>query len=124
MHQHMFELKAMVIGLLSGFIGFMFDVPWPTLWTAAFGAFIGLSLKPSTSLKNGICLVLLGAGSVGLIVPFFTSHPPTVPEKSIAFAIAVLVIGGRNLIPDGIQAIFKAGIDRLIELIRTSWGPK
>lgn len=124
MHHHLYEIKAMLIGMLSGFIGFMFDVPWPTLWTAAFGAFIGLSLKPATSLKNGVLLVLFGAGSVGLIVPFFTSDPPSVPEKSIAFVIAVVAIGGRNLLPQASQDILKAGIDRVIDLIKTSWGPK
>jgi hypothetical protein len=123
MHQHLFELKAMLIGALGTFVGFMFDVPWPTLWTAAFGAFIGLSFKPATSLKNGFCLVLFGACSIGLMVPFVTSHPPTVPEKSISFFMALIVIGGRNLLPLACQSILQAAIDRVVELIK-GWGTK
>lgn len=124
MHHHLNEAWALLGGLLTGFIGFMFDVPWPTIWTAGFGAFIGLALKPATSLKNGFFIVILGACSVGLIVPFFTSQPPSVPEKSIAFLIAMIAIGGRNLLPQASQDILKAGVDRIIELIKTSRGPK
>lgn len=123
MHHHFNEVAAVVGGLLTGFIGFMFDVPWPTIWTAGFGAFIGLALQPATSLKNGMGIVVLGACAVGLVVPFFTSQPPSVPEKSIAFVIALIAIGGRNLLPQASQDILRAGVERLIDLIK-GWGPK
>ena len=115
MHHHFNEAWAVIGGVLTGLLGFMFDVPWPTLWTAAFGSFVGLGLKPPTSLKNGVGLVVFGACSIGLIIPFFTSYPPSVPEKSVSFVIAVIVIGGRNLLPQASQDILKAGFDTLIE---------
>lgn len=123
MHHQIHEPVTILLGALTAMIGFMFDVPPATLWTAASGCFIGLALKPATCIKYGMLLVFGGAAGVGWLIPFFTSDPPSVPEKSIAFVLAVILIGGRNLLPEASQNILKAGIDRLIELIKT-WGSK
>lgn len=120
---HFNQTGAVIIGYVLGFIGFMFDVPIATLWTAAFGACLGLALKPPTSLKYGALLIFAGAAAVGLIVPFFTTEPPSYPEKSIAFLIALIVIGGRCLLPQLAQDVLKAAGDRFIQLI-SGWGPK
>lgn len=122
MHQ-IDQLITFFVGILLGIIGFMFDVPPATLWTAAFGACMGLALKPPMSVKIGILIIIGSAFSVGLMVPFFVSNPPTNPEKSISFVIALISVAGRNLLPQLAQDILTAFGDRIIELIK-GWRPK
>lgn len=120
---HLNNAYIIITGIISGLIGFGFDVQAATLWTAAFGACIGVAFKPPCKVWHGVALIFGGAASVGLLVPFFTPNLPSYPEKSLAFLIAVLLIGGRNLLPAGIEKAITAGLDSLAAWIST-WRPK
>lgn len=121
-------------GAIGSVIGFMFDVPAGTLWAAAFGSVIGVAMRPPVTMRTGALLILVGAASIGLILPLLMPHlGEGTPQKSIAFIAAVVFIGGRNLVPDITQdvmkefglsaiAIIKAGTDRIIAKISTKSG--
>ncbi|OZA06755.1 MAG: hypothetical protein B7X95_01380 [Methylophilaceae bacterium 17-44-8] len=123
LNTHLNNAYILITGIVSGLIGFGFDVQAATLWTAAFGACIGVAFKPPVKVWHGFAIIILGGASVGLLVPLITSSPPKYPEKSLAFLLAVVLIGGRNLLPAGIEQTITAGFNRLAALIST-WGPK
>lgn len=120
---HLNNAYILIAGIVSGLIGFGFDVQGATLWAAAFGCCIGVAIKPPLKVWHGFVIIILGGASVGLLVPLITSDPPRYSEKSLAFLLAVILIGGRKLLPDGIEKTIEAGFNRLAVLIST-WGPK
>lgn len=120
---HLNNAYIFITGIISGLIGFGFDVQAATLWTAAFGACIGVAFKPPVKVSHGVALIFGGAAGVGLLVPFFTHNLPAYPEKSLAFVVALFLIGGRNLLPSGVERLIEAFFNRLAALIST-WGPK
>lgn len=123
MHDHLNQLIILFATLVSGLFGLLFDVGPATLWVAAIGSAIGAALNPPIQLRYGFLMIVLGTLAAGFIVPLFTHHLNTYPEKSIAFLLAVILVGGRNLLPIIIQNVFQALVDRLIQLI-SAWGPK
>lgn len=120
---HLNNLYIIITGIVSGLIGFGFDVQPATLWTAAFGACIGVAFKPPIKVWHGVLLIVGGAAGVGLLVPLFTYNLPSYPEKSLAFVIAVILLGGRNLLPGGLERLIETFFNRLAALIST-WGTK
>lgn len=120
---HLNNAYILITAIVTGLIGFGFDVQAPTLWAAAFGCCIGVAFKPPVKVWHGFAIIILGGASVGLLVPLFMSDPPKFQEKSVAFLLAVILIGGRKLLPEGIEQTIAAGFNRLAVLIST-WGPK
>lgn len=120
---HLNNAYILITGIISGLVGFGFDVQPATLWTAAFGACIGVAVKPPEKVWHGFLLIIFGAASVGLLVPLVTSDPPSYPEKSLSFVIAVFLIGGRFLLPKGIEQTITAVFTAAAAWIST-WRPK
>jgi hypothetical protein len=123
LNTHLNNAYILITGIVSGLIGFGFDGQEATLWTAAFGACIGVALKPPKKVWHGFALIFGGALGVGLLMPFFTHWLPSFPQKNLAFVVAVIVIGGRYLLPQRVEKTIAAGFDRLDTFIST-WGPK
>ena len=123
MHDHFNQIMMMLIALVSSLFGLLFDVGPATLWVAAIGSALGAALNPPIQLRYGFLLIVQGTLAAGFIVPLFTLNLIKYPEKSIAFLLAVMLVGGRNLLPIVIQKVFQALVDRLIQLI-SAWGPK
>lgn len=120
---HLNNAYIVITGIVSGLIGFGFDVQPATLWTASFGACIGVAFKPPIKAWHGVLLIIGGAAGVGLLVPFFTPNLPSYPEKSLAFVIAVILLGGRNLLPTKIEQTIDTAFKQL-ELWISTWRPK
>jgi hypothetical protein len=120
-----------IFGLFTGLIGFMFDVPAPTLWAAAVGSVMGIAIRPAISMRSGGLLVLSATVAIGLAVPIVMYFMPDgLPQKSVAALLSILMIGGRNLIPTIIQdvmkefgetskRVIKASGDRMVLVITT-----
>jgi hypothetical protein len=95
-----------IFGLFTGFIGFMFDVPAATLWTAAVGSMIGIAIRPPISMREGGLLVIGVTVAIGLAVPLALYFlPEGLPQKSVSALLAVFAIGGRNLLPTILQEV-------------------
>jgi hypothetical protein len=118
-------------GIVGTVIGFMFDVPGGTIWAAAFGSVIGIAVRLPSSMLKGALVLLAGTFSIALLLPLLMPHlAEGTPQKSIAFIIAAVVIGGRNLLPEisedvmrefgaSAKAIIKAITDRIVNKIST-----
>ena len=135
MQDNLVQILMFIGGLISGFIGFMFDVPPPTLWTAIFGCVCGVAIRPPVSMIFGAVLIVLVAAATGLLLPIIDPALPTnIPQKSISFVAAFIVIAGRNLLPDiaqetmssigvNLQKVINAAGDRAVTFI-TTFGKK
>jgi hypothetical protein len=124
MHDHLAQVAIVLGGMISGFIGFMFDVPAATLWTAAFGSALGVAFRPASEMKIGAALIIVGAAAIALLVPLvMPGLSEGVPQKSVSFLLALVTIGGRNLLPEITEGVMRAIGARLVGFI-SNFGKK
>ncbi len=108
---------TIAFGIITSVVGFMFDTPPATLLAILGGASMGVAIKRPVGLFNGLIIVICCTGALAWVLPAFTDNPTT--QKAIGVVAALVISGGRDLLPSSIDKVFNAGVDQLIAVIKS-----
>ena len=131
MQDNIYNLIIFVGGLLSVFIGHMFDVPPAILWTAAIGSAAGVAIRKPSNKIHALGWIFVGTMAMGFAIPLI-AHFWWVPIAIIArpLGIEFSIIRELSVLPLPVQKAmavfipmvfigyrhkFKDWIDRLID---------
>lgn len=122
MHDQIVQTLAVLGGLLSGMLAWMFDVPAPTVFAAFMGACFGVAISKEIYWFTALLLLLAGTVASALLVPLLIQYLPGWSQKGIAGLLAFVVIGFRDEVLAGMHGLIGAGFTSLQNWI-SGWTP-
>lgn len=85
-----------VVALVTGFIGFAFDVPAPVVFAGFIGTWAGLSVSPQTTYGKGAATLVIGTMSSAYLTPHLIHYIGDYSARGAAFGLAFVLIGYRK----------------------------
>jgi hypothetical protein len=105
--------------VLAVLVGYLFDVPPAILWAAAIGSGFGVAFSRPTTPIYAAGWVFTGTIFLGFAMPLVAHYwqAGLAAQKAAAFFIALLGIGFRHKVKDGVNGLIDKVFDRASKII-------
>ena len=91
------------LAIIAGIIGIVFDVPAPVVFAGFLGTWVGLVIAPPVTFLVGAGYLLGGTVCASFLTPVLLTVIGDYPARGVAFGMAVLVVGFKDIIIRAIE---------------------
>jgi hypothetical protein len=85
-------LCSAVIGSISGFIAWSFDVPAPAIFAAFVGSCFGVAFSEAVTYRRALWMLLGGTIAAGFAITMFTHYFGNFPQRGVAVLLAFILV--------------------------------